>query len=198
MISTLIQEEWRPVRDYENYEVSNFGRIKSLPHIQMTKAKNGKISYAKHKEHILKYKHSNDGYNRVTLRKNGKSIDKTVHRLVAEAFIPNPNNLPIINHRNEIKTDNSVWNLEWCNWSYNLSYNGLRDKMAEKTGTKVRIIKGDFSMDFRSINKAAEYIGCRMSTVWDVANGGRNQKRNGKEVFVKCLTVKGYKIQKIN
>ena len=53
-------------------------------------------------------------------------------------------------------------------------------------------------MDFRSINKAAEYIGCRTSTVWDVANGGRNQKRNGKEVFVKCLTVKGYKIQKIN
>ena len=73
----------------------------------------------------------------IDLYKNNKREKKKVHRLVATAFIDNPNKLPIINHKNEIKDDNKVDNLEWCTYSYNNTYNNLKDKHAEKLSKKV-------------------------------------------------------------
>lgn len=116
-------EIWRDIEGYENlYQVSNFGRVKSLG--------NGKShNYNLCKERILKndIKH---GYQRVSLCKNGKCKHFFVHRLVAFAFIPNTNNYPIINHKDEIKTNNFVDNLEWCDCKYNSNYGTLRERLS--------------------------------------------------------------------
>ena len=111
-----IGEIWKPVIGYYGlYEVSNFGRVKS-------------INYNKTgKERLMKQVVNKQGYYQVTLHKNGSMAAKKVHRLVAEAFIPNPNNLPCVNHKNEDKTDNRVENLEWCSIEYNNRY-GMRGK----------------------------------------------------------------------
>ena len=105
-----IGEVWRPVKGYEGlYEVSNYGRVKSLKR---------NTAHERIKSPIK----DRDGYLIVCFNKNGKQSNKRIHRLVAEAFIPNPNNLPQVNHKNEIKTDNCVENLEWCDNKYNARY----------------------------------------------------------------------------
>ena len=84
-------------------------------------------SMLKFKEHLLTPRKTTDGYLSVMLYKRGKPTDHKIHRLVAETFISNTLNLPEVNHKNEIKTDNRVENLEWCNHLYNSNY-GTRDK----------------------------------------------------------------------
>lgn len=101
-------EEWRPVEGYEGlYEVSNLGRVKS-------------IGYGK--ERILKPVIDKDGYPMVNLYREGKRKTVRVHRLVGITFIPNPDNLPVINHKNEIKTDSRAENLEWTTVKGNTCY----------------------------------------------------------------------------
>ena len=101
-------EEWRDIKGFESlYEVSNLGRVKSL--------KFGR-------ERILKPGKDARGYLQVILCKDGKVKKFYVHRLVANTFIPNPNNLETVNHINEIKTDNRVSNLEWMNNKDNVRY----------------------------------------------------------------------------
>ena len=90
---------WKQIKDFDDYEVSEDGEVRSL--------KQGK-------ETILKGRRSKDGYLRYALRKNGKAYEFKGHRLVAEAFIPNPENKPTINHINGDKTCNKKWNLEWA------------------------------------------------------------------------------------
>ena len=102
---------WKPVVGYEGlYEVSNTGLIKSLN------------CYNYKEPHLLKLGKRPDGYLSVGLSKNNVTKTKTVHRLVAEAFIPNPNNLEMVNHKDEDKTNNHADNLEWCSRSYNQLY----------------------------------------------------------------------------
>lgn len=99
-------ENWKPVIGYEGYyEVSDLGRVM-----------NSKTGY------ILTPYPNEKGYLRVILFKNGKMSHKRIHRLVADAFIPNPMNYPHINHKDENKTNNCVNNLEWCNPKYNINY----------------------------------------------------------------------------
>lgn len=118
-------EIWKDIKGYEGlYQVSNLGNIKSLNYNRKGISK------------ILKQGLEKGGYLRISLSKNKKSKTKAVHRLVAEAFIPNPDNLPQVNHKNEDKTDNNVNNLEWCNVSYNINY-GTRTERCGKSSNKV-------------------------------------------------------------
>ena len=105
-------EDWKDIPGYEGlYVVSNNGRVMNV--------RSGRIL----KEHITKF-----GYKRIGIYKNGVCRMHFVHRLVAEAFIPNPDNLPQVNHKNEDKINNNVDNLEWCDSKYNMNYGTRKEK----------------------------------------------------------------------
>ena len=112
-----MEEVWCPIKGFENiYEVSDQGRVRSL--------KFGK-------ERILKPGKIQNGYLKVNLWKNGEMKQCKVHRLVAQTFIPNPDNLPQVNHKDENKTNNSVQNLEWCDQKYNINYGTRTDRCSK-------------------------------------------------------------------
>lgn len=105
-------EIWRDIKGYEGiYQVSNFGNVKRL------------VGFGCRNERIRKtFKKKKYPYLRVNLCKNNIHQIFSIHRLVAEAFIPNPNNLPEVNHKDENVQNNRVDNLEWCNHLYNCEY----------------------------------------------------------------------------
>ena len=102
-----------------NYEVSNIGRIRSFGFRYMIM--NGAKSYYKPSK-ILTEKTNRDGYKSVAISINKKPFTMLVHRALAQAFIPNPDGLPQINHKDEVKDNNLLSNLEWCTVSYNINY----------------------------------------------------------------------------
>ena len=119
-----MREIWKDIKDYEGlYQVSNWGRVKSLG--------NG----GTHKTSRILKSADARGYLQVELSKNGKTKKFSIHRLVAEAFLPNPLNLPQINHKDENPSNNNVSNLEWCDCKYNINY-GSRNKKVAKVNSK--------------------------------------------------------------
>lgn len=135
---TILVEEWRPVPGYPNYEVSNTGRVRSIDRIDAL----GRL----HKGIELKqFSDGKENYLYVTLCKPGTNRHECVHRIVAFAFIPNPDGHNEINHIDEDKKNNAVWNLEWCSRSYNNSYgghhNGENNHMAKLKEHEARYIK---------------------------------------------------------
>lgn len=118
-------ETWRDVIGYENiYEVSNEGRIRNAQSKRLLSPG------------------TSQGYHYVALYKNGIRKNKQVHRLVADAFIENPRNYPILNHKDENRKNNCVGNLEWCSYAYNNTYNGVARKRGEKIRGKSTWNKG--------------------------------------------------------
>ena len=112
-----MEEIWKDIKGYEGlYQVSNLGRVKSFNYMNTGKEKIKTPTLQK------KYTMKQGGYLQTTLYKNNKSKTVLVHRLVAEAFIPNPDNLPQVNHKDYNKTNNCVENLEWCSAKYNSNH----------------------------------------------------------------------------
>lgn len=141
-----MKEIWRPIKGYETYyEISNFGNVRSVDRI---------VTYSNGRKRLWKgqmmkpYK-DRYGYLALNLCKNSKYSAFTVHRLVAQAFLPNPDNLPVINHKDENKTSNFVFlnkdgsvdfdksNLEWCSISYNNCYGTRLKHIVEKLSKPV-------------------------------------------------------------
>lgn len=122
-------EVWKDVVGFEGlYLVSNYGRIKTVARIQPCVGKKGCDSYVIIKEKIKKIADNGHGYSIVNLSCNNKPKMKYVHRLVAEAFIPNADLLPQINHKDENKSNNKVDNLEWCTCLYNNLYGTAKER----------------------------------------------------------------------
>lgn len=116
-------EIWKPIIGYEGYyEVSNMGNIRSVERKVECPNRWGGFNIMRYESILLKPITINSGYLVVTLSKKNKPKRELVHRLVAEAFIPNPDKKPEVNHINEIKTDNRSENLEWMTKSENLHY----------------------------------------------------------------------------
>lgn len=131
--NTLDNEEWKDVKGYEGYyKVSSFGRVMSLPRIMGSKEVKGTITPSCTLGRILKPciigKPDKSGIYRqsVILRKDGTSTTKLLNRLVAETFIPNPDNLPEVNHINRDILDNTVKNLEWVSKDFNIQHSLLK------------------------------------------------------------------------
>ena len=133
--TTPANEIWRPIKGYEDlYEVSNLGRVRSLDRYypDMIKMPNGALAPYVRKGKIMKsFVQPKTGYVIICLR-NLKRKNKLLHRLVAEAFVPNPNNLPEVNHKDEDKTNNCASNLEWCDGIYNKLYGTARERINAK------------------------------------------------------------------
>lgn len=116
-------EIWKDIKGYEGmYQVSNFGNVKAVERTKYIKHWTGSIAKHTYPEHLLTFKKIKNKYPQVNLYDGSRIRTATVHRLVAETFIPNPDNLPCVNHKDENTTNNRVDNLEWCTWEYNNNY----------------------------------------------------------------------------
>ena len=158
------EEEWRDVVGYEGcYMVSSMGRVYSCPnHI--------------HNGMILKADKYQNGYYRVALSRHGKKKYIMIHRLVAQAFIPNPNNYPVVNHKDENKANNFVGNLEWCSIKYNNTYGKVSRKeriLNCKLGRAVvqMTLKGEDIAVFSSLNEAGRYVGVSAANIASACTG---------------------------
>ncbi len=171
-----IIEIWKPIKNYEGiYEVSNKGRVRSLD----------RFNPANHKLKgvILKPRLSRDGYMRINLHKSNIQKTLEIHRLVAEVFIDNSNNLPMTGHWNDIKTDNNINNLYWTTAKENVTHNGMHLRRARKLCKKIQGTLNDVVIVFSSTVEASK-------------------SGFGKSGIEKCLagtrkTHKGYKWERI-
>ena len=174
-----MEEVWKDIKGYNgDYQVSSIGRVKSK-----------KIK--KHK--ILKpgYRLSNKKktYDFVVLCKNNNCKKHSVHRLVAQAFIPNPENKPQVNHIDFNKKNNNVSNLEWCTISENklhdIKHNRVDDTNRWKSSVKkVMIYNQNEKLYFDSTKLASAYIGCHHKGVERVARGDRNSVYGWKAKYI--------------
>lgn len=156
MILNNMEEIWRKIKNYQNYEISNLGRARSLNC---------------GRERILKTRKHPSGYELINIK--GKTYK--IHKLVAEAFIPNPYDYKEINHKDEDKLNNRVDNLEWCNRKYNCNYGSLPKKVAERFSKPVFLIdiKSELKpmMFFESAMQAERLFGIDHSSIIKCCRG---------------------------
>lgn len=180
--SVLVDEEWRPIEKYHGYyEVSNLGRVRSLKVRRNVFVGNNKteVRYI-NRIHILNATDNGRGYLLISIRDNGHKKNFYVHRLVAEAFIPNPMGYSVVNHKDCNSHNNCAENLEWCTQEYNVNYSkdkmrGLRNASYSSTGERYITKKGD---KFRLCNRSLGIDKC-FNTIEEAINA-REELLNGK------------------
>ena len=156
-------EEWKLIPGYDGkYEVSDWGRVRS---------------YKRQKERILSPGKDKNGYYQVSLCKDGKEKHCIIHRLVAEAFISNPNNLPEVNHKDEDKRNNHVTNLEWCSREYNLAY-GTRVERIRKPVVQLDK-QGNFVAEYSSMQEAFRVTGVNIASICSCCKHKRYKSPGG-------------------
>jgi len=147
-------EEWKEVNNYKGlYWISNRGRVKNS------------------KGKILKPTIQVNGYYKVNLIKNKISKNHTIHRLVAEAFIPNPDNLTEINHKDENKVNNAADNLEWCSHKYNSTYGTILTRIQENSVNRVSVKCVETGIIYKSIREAEKITNIDHSNIAKVCRG---------------------------
>lgn len=152
-----MNEIWKTTDGYPNYMISNMGRVKSLNYKQTGKEK------------ILKGVKNRDGYLQIGLCKEGKIKHYLIHRLVAQAFLDNPNNLIEVNHKDEDKSNNCVDNLEWCSREYNINY-GSRTEKTQKPILQFSK-NGEFIRKWNSATQVEKELGFNQSSITKCCKG---------------------------
>lgn len=154
----MYNEIWKLAPGFPDYRISDKGRVCSRTKFLRSDVVNG-------------------GYLRVRLYKDKRVFRVLVHRLVALAFIPNPDNLPQVNHKNEIKTDNRAENLEWCTAKYNVGYGTGRERAARSTAKQIAqyTTDGILVAKYSSVKEARKKFGSHVSS----ALSGRRKTAGG-------------------
>lgn len=171
-------EIWKDVVGYEGlYEVSNFGRVRSVPHNTFVMRRKDSIPYQhRTKAKILSTRKNKWGYIKVNLYRNTvrsrEMKTALVHRLVAEAFLDNPNQCKYINHKDENKENNSVENLEWCTASYNNNY-GSR-KYTRTRRVRQFSLSGELLNEFYGLREAERKTGVSHAVISACCSGNRS------------------------
>ena len=176
-------EEWKEIEGYKNYFISNEGRVKSIDRVIITGK--GARHYT---EKTLNPSINDSGYYVVHLSVGGNTDLKRVHILVAEAFIPNPDKLPVVDHINTIRTDNRVENLRWVdnkgNSNNELTIEHLKE--SHKNQTNENLMKkvyqynlyNELIEEFDSTKEAGEKLGISQQLISSICNGKRKQRDN--------------------
>lgn len=171
-------EMWKPIIGYEGlYEVSNMGRVRSLTRISNFRDRSGRINERVIKGRTMRPQRQKSGYLHVGLSKDGNVTQYRVHRLVAAAFVDNPEGLYEVNHIDEDKTNNRADNLEWCDHKYNNNYGskpkrGARNPMAKLTNEDVEEIRHRRASGEMLKTIAADF-GISINHVCNLAQGKR-------------------------
>lgn len=167
---------WKEIKGYKGYWVSDEGQVRSIDRI-IPIHRHNQTEYKKIKGKLIKPQTDKYGYQYIVFGFCGKKKRKTakIHRLVAEAFIDNSNNLPQVNHKNEIKTDNRVENLEFCDAKYNCNYGTRLERQATKTSKK-RLqydLQGNFIKEWNSLAEIKNVLGLNISLISQCCSGKR-------------------------
>lgn len=160
-LDNLCNETWKAIDGYEEYLVSNFGRVKSMK---------------RNKEKILKpVKDKKRGYLHVCLSKNNKGCNFLIHRLVAQAFLDNCRNYPQVNHKDENKENNCIDNLEYCTNEYNVNYGTRKERISKKYGKPIiqLDLQGNFIKKWNGVRKAGRELGINTGNIWECCNNKR-------------------------
>lgn len=183
-----MKEIWKDIKDYEGlYQISNLGRLKALEKTIW----NGQ-GYLYFPEKIRKLNPDKDGYLNITLSNKGEAKTFKIHRLVAEAFLPNSDDLPEVNHKDGDKTNNNVSNLEWCTRKENqrhafriglINQNGERNPMYGRLGAdnpnsipiyQLNKYTGDIIREYDSLASAGRDLGVNTGKICLVCQGKRD------------------------
>lgn len=173
---------WKDVDGYEGlYIISDEGEVVALPKEIHTRNKSGEMIVHRKSKKIKLHLRGNENaqYVAVTLTKDGESIAYSVHRLVAKAFIPNPEDLPEVNHKDENPLNNRVDNLEWCTHQYNIDYS--------KSKRIAQYLDGEKIAEYKSITYASKMTGISRTSInnvltgWSVTAGGYEWKYEGSD-----------------
>lgn len=155
-----MEEIWKPIEKFEKYLISNLGRV-----------------YSTKRNQFIKGTPDKKGYIRVRFYEKGKNYTCKVHRLVAQAFISNPDNLPQVNHKDENKANNCVNNLEWCDNSYNYHYGTRIERTiianTNKETTSLPVLCIETNIIYPSINEAERQTRVSQQNISKVCHGKR-------------------------
>ena len=169
-------EIWKDYKDYEGlYQASNLGRMRSID--RWVSSKNGSMQFIKGR--ILKPVTGSNDYLKVNLYKNNKVKDYLVHRIIAEIFLPNTDNLPYVNHKDENKQNNVVSNLEWCDAKYNTNYGTRNERISKRLSKPVLqyTLDGVFVREWESAKQAEREGGYQHGHIISVCGGKRNNHK---------------------
>lgn len=162
-------EEWKTIKGTDGkYSVSDLGNVRRNEHYTIVSPTLQHPNGAKvfYKERKLKGYIDSFGYKVVNIKINGKNKGLKIHRLVADNFIPNTNNLPQINHKDENRLNNASSNLEWCTSEYNNNYGTRKEKLRKTSGIRVAqySLDGKLIKIWDSVSQASQSFGCKTTS----------------------------------
>ena len=167
-------EIWRSLPGIPGVEVSTFGNVRTLDRVVSSE---NRTRFTKGK--ILKQYDTTDGYLQVSIPVDGKWTSKKIHRLIAQTFIPNPDSLPEINHKDNNPLNNNVSNLEWCTREYNIAYREKYGKPAKESVPKSPVyavnLKTKETLWFEPQMEAGRVLGVSQGNIGSVIRGNRKQ-----------------------
>lgn len=163
---------WKTLKDNPYYSINEYGVVKRNAYTRVDKL--GRTTQVKEK--VLKQQIDKDGYFRVTITTGFKKPKfYPVHRLVAQTFIKNKNNLPCVNHKDQNKLNNNVNNLEWCSVAYNNNYGNRQERVSKTQGRKIIGTNNTETLEFNSAREAGKFLHKSSANISECANGKHNQ-----------------------